>query len=150
MDNPNKEAISKLNDLIQIAADGRDGYEKAAENIEDPNAKASFRQFAQERATYVSQLQQEVIGLNGKPNESEGDIKGALHRTWLDIKGTFTGGDREAIINGCITGEESAVKSYEKSLEEDSISGKTREIVSEQLSGIQNALNVIKSLKDMP
>jgi uncharacterized protein (TIGR02284 family) len=148
MDNPHKDAVNKLNDLIQIAADGRDGYENAAENIDDHSAKASFRKFSQERAAYVSQLQQEVIGLNGKPKESDGDIQGALHRTWLDIKATFTGGDRDAIIDGCITGEESAVESYEKALEKDYIQGRTRELLNQHLSGIKNALNVIKSYKN--
>ncbi|MBS9523049.1 PA2169 family four-helix-bundle protein [Litoribacter ruber] len=150
MDNPNKNTIDKLNDLIAIAADGREGYENAAENIEDHGAKASFRQFSQERASYVNQLQQEIIGLNGKPKDSDGDVQGALHRAWLEIKSTFTGGDREAIVNGCITGEESAIESYEKALEKEYISGSTRSLLNEQLSGIKNALNVIKSYRDNP
>ena len=147
MDNPHSKTIEVLNDLIAIAADGREGYENAAENIEETTAKNVFRKLAQERASYVSQLQQEIISLKGQPKDSDGDVKGALHRTWLSIKSTFTGGNKDTIINGCITGEESAINSYKDALSKDHISGATRDLLNHHLRGIENALASIKAFK---
>jgi len=147
MDNPNSKTIDELNDLIAIAADGREGYENAAENIEDTTAKSVFRKLAVERASYVSQLQQEIISLKGQPKDSDGDVKGALHRTWLTIKSTFTGGKKDAIVNGCITGEESAIESYKDALSKDHITGSSRDLLNHHLRGIENALNSIKAFK---
>lgn len=147
MDNPHSKTIDELNVLIAIAADGREGYENAAEHIEDTTAKSIFRKFAQERATYVSQLQQEIISLKGQPKDSDGDIIGTLHRTWLSIKSTFTGGKKDAIVNGCITGEESAIDSYKDVLSKDFISGSTRDLLNHHLRGIENALSSIKAFK---
>lgn len=147
MDNPNSKTIDELNDLIAIAADGREGYENAANNIEDTTAKNIFRKYAEERASYVSQLQQEIIFLKGQPNDSAGDVKGTLHRTWLSIKSTFSGGNRNAIVNGCITGEESAIDSYKDALSKDYILGSTRDLLNHHLRGIENALNSIKAFK---
>ncbi|HSJ66290.1 MAG TPA: PA2169 family four-helix-bundle protein [Anditalea sp.] len=147
MDNPHSKTIEVLNDLIAIAADGREGYENAAENIEETTAKNVFRKLAQERASYVSQLQQEIISLKGQPKDSDGDVKGALHRTWLSIKSTFTGGNKDTIINGCITGEESAINSYKDALSKDHISGATRDLLNHHLRGIENSLASIKAFK---
>ena len=148
MDNPNSKTIDELNGLIAIAADGREGYDNAAENIEDTTAKNLFRKLAQERASYVSQIQQEIISLGGEPKDSDGDMKGALHRTWLTIKSTFTGGNRSAIVNGCITGEESAIDSYKDALSKDHISGSTRDLLNHHLREIENALRSIKAMKN--
>jgi uncharacterized protein (TIGR02284 family) len=148
MDNPNSKTIDELNGLIAIAADGREGYDNAAENIEDTTAKNLFRKLAQERASYVSQIQQEIISLGGEPKDSDGDMKGALHRTWLTIKSTFTGGNRSAIVNGCITGEESAIDSYKDALSKDYISGSTRDLLNHHLREIENALRSIKAMKN--
>jgi len=148
MNNPNSKTIDELNGLIAIAADGREGYENAAENIEDTTAKSLFRKLSQERASYVSQLQQEIISLGGEPKDSDGDMKGALHRTWLTIKSTFTGGNRSAIVNGCITGEESAIDSYKEALSNDHISGSSRDLLNHHLREIENALASIKAIKN--
>jgi len=147
MDNPNSKTIDKLNELIAIAADGREGYDNAAENIEDTTAKNLFRKYAQERASYVSQLQQEIISLEGQPKDSDGDVKGLLHRTWLTIKSTFAGGSKSAIVKGCITGEESAIDSYKDVLSKDYIKGSTRDLLNHHLRGIENALSSIKAIE---
>jgi len=148
MDNPNSKTIEELNELIAIAADGREGYDNAAENIEDTTAKSLFRKFAQERASFVSQLQQEIISLGGEPKDSDGDVKGALHRTWLSLKSTFTGGSTSAIVKGCITGEESAIENYKDALSKDYIHGSTRDLLNHHLREVENALSSIRSMKN--
>ena len=145
MSNTNQKAIDKLNHLVSIANDGRYGYENAAEDVQDVILKQMFRQYAVERERYADDLKKEVAKLGGSPDKGGGPL-GALHRTWMDIKSTLTSGNREAILKACITGEEAAVNAYEDALKDENISGSAKQAVSEQLSGIQFALNSIRSL----
>ena len=144
MEIKNKEVIEKLNHLIAIAEDGKKGYKNASEDVDDPKMKVLFTRFSDERASYVKQLQVQEITLGGSVAEGGGPI-GALHRVWMDMKSVFTSGDKDAIINACITGEEAAVTAYEDALKNEFITRKIRDVINEQLSGIQNALQTIRS-----
>lgn len=147
MANNNEKAIDRLNHLISIANDGKYGYENAAEDVKDDTLKQMFRQYSQERGNYAEELKREVVNLGGSPDKGGGPL-GALHRTWMDIKSAVTSGDREAILKTCITGEEAAVKAYTEGVEDENISGNTKQIISQQLSGVQSALNSIRSLAE--
>lgn len=145
MASTNEKAVEILNHLISIANDGKYGYENAAEDVEDVTLKQMFRQYSAERGSYAEDLKKEVAILGGSPDKGGGPL-GALHRTWMDIKSAITSGDREAIIKTCVTGEEAAVKAYRDALEDENITGNTKQIVIEQLSGVEAALNSIRSL----
>ncbi len=144
MDEP-KKIIGKLNHLLSIANDGKQGYENAAKDIKDVSLQQMFRQYSLERGRYAAELTDAVNSLNGSPDNSGGPL-GALHRVWMDIKAAITSGDREAILNACITGEEAAVKAYTEVLENPGITGRIHEIIIQQLGAIQAALNSIRSL----
>jgi uncharacterized protein (TIGR02284 family) len=148
MSNVNEKAIDRLNHLIGIANDGKYGYENAAEDVKDATLKQMFTQYSAERAGYAEDLKKEVATLGETPDKGGGPL-GALHRTWMDIKSTLTDGDREAILKACITGEEAAVKAYTEAMEDDNITGHTKQVISQQLSGVQFALNSIRSLAGM-
>src|SRR6478672_7065386 len=109
----NKKAIERLNHLIAIDNDGKFGYENAAKDVKDVTLQQLFRQYSLERGKYAEALKTEVARLGGSPDSGGGPL-GALHRTWMDIKSTFTSGERDAILNTCITGEEAAVKAYQE------------------------------------
>lgn len=145
MSNINEKAIERLNHLTAIANDGKYGYENAAEDVKDATLKQMFMQYSRERAVYAEDLKREVAKRGGSPDKDGGPL-GALHRTWMDIKSTITSGDREAILKTCITGEEAAVKAYTEAMEDENLSGDVKQLVSQQLSGIQFALNSIRSL----
>jgi uncharacterized protein (TIGR02284 family) len=145
MENNNQNTIEKLNHLIAIAEDGKEGYENAAEDVKNDMMKSSFLTFAQERAFYAMQLRQIVQELNGDAEDKGGGSVGSMHRVWMDLKGIFTGGDPDAIINACITGEDAAVKEYQLVLEDNAIVEIYKPGIREQLNGIQHALSFIKS-----
>ncbi|MEX2574455.1 MAG: PA2169 family four-helix-bundle protein [Balneolaceae bacterium] len=141
-----QERISKYNDLIQIATDGRNGYNNAAENVDDAEMERQFREFAQEREGYIRELQRLVRLLNGEVRE-EGSASASLHRAWIDVKSAFTSGDREAIVNACITGEKSALKEYESALKDMDITSEARDVIERHYRGIKQALETIKAYK---
>ena len=138
------ETIKTLEGLISILEDGKLGYTNAAEHVENPAMKTDFLEYARERALFIVELQNQINKLGKSTNTSGGGPLGALHRTWIDIKSAFTGGDTEAIINACITGEEAAIEKYKMALEENHLEHDQIYIVSKQLNSIQNTLSQIK------
>ncbi|WP_269234759.1 ferritin-like domain-containing protein [Flavobacterium flavigenum] len=143
-DETTKEAVKTLEGLISILEDGKLGYTNAAEHVENAAMKTEFLEFARERALFIVELQDEINKLGKSTDTSGGGPLGALHRTWIDIKSSFTGGDTEAIINACVTGEEAAIEKYKKALEENHLEYNQVNIVSKQLNSIQNTLSLIK------
>ena len=143
-DETTKEAVSTLEGLISILEDGKLGYTNAAEHVENAAIKTDFLEYARERALFIVELQDEINKLGKSTDTSGGGPLGALHRTWIDIKSSFTGGDTEAIINACVTGEEAAIEKYKNALEENRLEYNQVNIVSKQLNSIQNTLSLIK------
>jgi uncharacterized protein (TIGR02284 family) len=143
-DETTKETVKTLEGLISILEDGKLGYTNAAEHVENLAIKADFLEYARERALFIVELQNEINKLGKSTDTSGGGPLGALHRTWIDIKSSFTGGDTEAIINACITGEEAAIEKYKKALEDNELEHSQVFIVSKQLNSIQNTLSQIK------
>ncbi|TPG35531.1 ferritin-like domain-containing protein [Flavobacterium pectinovorum] len=139
------EAIHTLEGLISILEDGKLGYTNAAEHVNDLAIKAEFLDHARERALFIVELQDQINKLGKSTDTSGGGPLGALHRTWIDIKSSFTGGDTEAIINACVTGEEAAVEKYKMALEKNEFEGSQIAIISKQLNSIQSTLDKIKA-----
>jgi uncharacterized protein (TIGR02284 family) len=143
-DETTQEAVKTLEGLISILEDGKLGYTNAAEHVENLAIKADFLDYARERALFIVELQDEINKLGKSTDTSGGGPLGALHRTWIDIKSSFTGGDTESIINACVTGEEAAIEKYKHALEENHLEHNQVFIVSKQLNSIQNTLSQIK------
>lgn len=144
-----KEAISTLEGLISILEDGKLGYTNAAEHVENALIKTDFLEYARERALFIVELQDEINKLGKSTETSGGGPLGALHRTWIDIKSSFTGGDTEAIINACVTGEEAAIEKYKMALDKNELDFSQISIVSKQLNSIENTLAKIKMDKSI-
>lgn len=149
MENTNQKVIDTLNHLIAIAYDGKNGYMNAAESVKEEGIRNSFEHFSQERENYIIQLQQQVIRLGGEAQDNGGPL-GALHRTWMDMKSIFTSGDKDAIVNACITGEETAIKEYRDALEEPYITGNIKQLLAEQLRGVESALARVRAHVNTP
>jgi uncharacterized protein (TIGR02284 family) len=142
-----KEVVSTFEGLISILEDGKLGYTNAAEHVESHAIKSDFLEFARERALFIVELQDEINKLGKSTDTSGGGPLGALHRTWIDIKSSFTSGDTEAIINACITGEEAAIAKYKMALDENEFLAHQITIISKQLSSIESTLMEIKAKK---
>ncbi len=142
----NDKIISTLNGLIETCRDGQNGFKEAAENAKSPDLKTFFNQIALERAQCVGELQQEVVRLGGDP-ENTGSTAAALHRVWMDIKGTLTGKDDQSILNEAERGEDSAVKAYEDALKED-LPANIRALVERQFNQIRETHNRVRQLRD--
>lgn len=141
----NEETIRHLNDLIEVALDGEEGYATAGAHVSDPHFQTLFQENAKHRAGFVKELRAEVAKLGGTPATS-GTLQAAVHRGWLDLKSAVSGGASEGIIAACETGEDSAVAAYERVVNLD-ISGAPRAIAEKQLNQIKQAHQQLLNLK---
>jgi uncharacterized protein (TIGR02284 family) len=143
----NDKVISTLNTLIETCRDGQNGFKEAAENVESPELKTFFNQVTLERGQFTGELQQEVQRLGGDP-ENTGSTAAAIHRVWMDIKGSLTGRDDHSILNECERGEDSAVEAYTDALKNENLPSNLRSVVERQFRSIQQVHNRVKQLRD--
>lgn len=142
----NDKVISQLNSLIETCRDGQTGFQEAAENVKSPELKQFFNKVSLDRSQFVGELQQQIHALGGDP-ENTGSTAGALHRTWMDIKGTFTGRDDESILNECERGEDSAVEAYEDAIKA-GLPANITEVIERQFREVKEVHDRVKQMRD--
>jgi uncharacterized protein (TIGR02284 family) len=142
-----KKENTVLNNLIETLKDGQEGFKQAAESVRDPELKALFSQYSQQRSRFATALQSEARRHGETEPETSSSATGALHRGWINLKSAITRGDEHAILAECERGEDSAVEEYKKALD-DGLSPSAQELVSHQFAEIKAAHDRIKSLRD--
>jgi uncharacterized protein (TIGR02284 family) len=145
----NKESVSVLNKLIEINNDRIEGYHTAAKETDEAELKTLFSDLAQTSENCNEDLVDEVNQLGGEPTE-ETRTTGKFFRAWMDVKAAITGKDRKAILNSCEYGEDVAVNTYRKVLEDDSedLSEDQKSMVRHQHKLIKADHDKVKSLRD--
>ena len=143
----NKQSISTLNSLIETLKDGEEGFKQAADGVVDLQLKSLFNEYSRQRGRFANALQTQAQSLGESKPERSSSAEGALHRAWINLKSAVTSGNDHAILSECERGEDSAVKEYEKALNDD-LSPSLREIVSSQYSEVKNAHDRIRNLRD--
>lgn len=146
MADPNKEAISVLNTLIETCENGQKGFASAADAVKDVRYKELLRRNSEQRGRFASELQAEVQRLGGKPEDS-GTAAGAVHRGWIGLRTALTGKDEQAVLSECERGEDHAVKIYRDALQKP-LPENLRVIVSRQATEVQRAHDSMRSLRD--
>jgi uncharacterized protein (TIGR02284 family) len=141
----NEEVISVLNDLIETCKDGEQGYRLAGDEVQNPELRTLFHMYAQQRARFAAELNNEVLRHGGDP-ASSGHVSAALHRGWLNIKTAVIGKDRAVIIDECERGEDAAVKTYQDALKK-VLPSDLLSIVQQQYSEIKKAHDTVRGLK---
>lgn len=138
----NQKSIDALNTLIEINNDRIEGYEKASKETEEADLKTLFSQLAQTSHECNEELVSEVEDLDGTPAEGT-KVSGKFFRVWMDVKAALTGRDRKAILNSCEYGEDVAVNTYKKVLENDA-----KELTKDQIAMVEEQYELIKADHD--
>jgi uncharacterized protein (TIGR02284 family) len=147
----NENVIEILNDLIQINNDRIEGYQRAASELEsdDIDLNGIFSNMQSESRQYLSELTQEVVKLGGEPSTGT-TASGKIYRAWMDVKATFAGKDRKAILASCEFGEDAAQKAYDAALSTDeSLPMEVRQLIANQKAALKTSHDLIKRHRDM-
>lgn len=138
------EVISLLNELIETCRDGREGFRTAAEGVQGAELRRLFLRYAQQRAGFAGELEDEVRRLGGDPERS-GSLVASLHRGWMGLRAALEGGDDRAIVSECERGEGVALETYRTALDTD-MPANVRAMVERQFAEVKEAHNLIGNL----
>lgn len=147
----NDTLITVLNDLIRINNDRVVGYDKAADEARDIDVdlRAVFTRMGEESRQYAAELTQEVVKLGGDPATGTTN-SGKIYRVWMDLKATFSGNSRQAVLENCEFGEDAAQKAYDSALKSDAeIPADVRQLITNQKSSLKTSHDVIKKYRDL-
>jgi uncharacterized protein (TIGR02284 family) len=145
----NEKSSDVLNTLIQINNDRIEGYDRASNETDDVDLKSLFSDLIETSEKCKAELSEEVERLGGTPVEGT-KTSGKFYRAWMDLKAAVTGNDRKAILSSCEYGEDVAVDTYEKAMDndDDDLGIEQRSLIERQYVMIKADHDKIKSLRD--
>lgn len=141
-----KYIVDALEDLVEVARDGQNGYKDAAEHSKRPELRQFFDQVSLERAKFAGELENEAVRLGKADVKRTGDTMGAVHRGWTNLKVSLGGGD-DAILSSMDTGDSYAIDRYKKYIADKQIPDDIRGILRNQAQSITNTLDRVRALR---
>jgi uncharacterized protein (TIGR02284 family) len=142
--------VEVLNDLVRINNDRIAGYERAISESKDLDVdlKAIFEGMIRESEQYRSELVSEIQSSGGDV-ATETTLSGKVYRAWMDLKATFTGASRKAILENCEFGEDAWRRAYEAALSSDAeMSPQIRQLITAQYNNEKASHDLIKKYRD--
>ena len=146
----NEKTAEVLNDLIEINNDRIEGYERASRETEsdDADLRALFNNMASESRRYVNELTS-LVSQTGEEPAKGTTVRGKIYRAWMDVKATFSGHDRKAILASCEFGEDAAQRAYDAALSSDAeIPANIRQVIMDQKTYLDNSHDKIRAMRD--
>jgi uncharacterized protein (TIGR02284 family) len=142
-----KHAIDALEDLIEVARDGQNGYRDGAEHAKDPQLRRFLESVSLARAKFAGDLESYTVRLGKADVDRSGSTLGALHRGWTDLKANLGGGD-DAILSSMETGDGYAKDHYEKYIHDNKLPDDLLEIIRNQAQTIVGTLERIRAMRE--
>ncbi|KQP20633.1 aldehyde dehydrogenase [Pseudorhodoferax sp. Leaf267] len=140
------DVVDVLNDLLENARDGEYGFKTCAEQVETANAKQLFATRAEGCRQAGEELLQLIRQYGGEP-ASGGTAAGALHRGWVQIKGSVGADSELSILESCERGEDTAIARYRKALKQP-LPADVLAVVQRQADGAQKNHDQIRDLRN--
>ena len=140
-----------LQDLIKINNDRIAGYRRAIAEARDLDVdlKALFESMVQESETYKQELASRLSEAGIQELEEGTTNAGKIYRAWMDLKATFTGSDRKAILESCEFGEDAWRRSYEQALSNnEDLDPQLISLITDQYNTEKKSHDLIKKYRD--
>jgi uncharacterized protein (TIGR02284 family) len=110
-------ALQRIDQLTSLVADANKGFDNARENVQSTSLESLFDDMSTMHDRHYRELT-EILQHNGTDIDNGGTLAGALHRTWIGLKSTVTGGDEVAILKAVQFGESQLDEAYEAFINE--------------------------------
>jgi len=150
MQTNNDGLIEVLNDLVKINNDRIAGYDRAISESKDLDVdlKAVFEGMMKESEQYKSELVSQIQAMGGEVT-NDTTLSGKVYRAWMDVKATFSGASRKAILENCEFGEDAWRRAYEAALSSDAeMSADVRQLITGQYNSEKTSHDLIKKYRD--
>jgi uncharacterized protein (TIGR02284 family) len=147
----NEKTIETLNDLIKINNDRIEGYQRAIKESKDLDIdlKATFERMISESTQYKQELTELAQKHDGDIDVDDTTTSGKIYRAWMDVKATFSGHDRKAILESCEFGEDAAQRAYESAINvSEELLPEANQMIAEQQKALKSAHDLIKKYRD--
>ena len=141
-----ESTFSSLNQLIETAKDGQNGFQAAANDCTDATLKQILMQFSRERGRFAVELQS-FAEKQGQEAEQTGSLSAAVHRGWINLRSALSTRDNLAVLEECERGEDYAVQQYLEAVQTNQL-GNAAAVVEKQLDQVQKAHRQIKNLRN--
>jgi uncharacterized protein (TIGR02284 family) len=143
------ERVTK--DLVQTLEDGKGGFAKAADRLQESDRSdlaSTFREFSAQRASMSDELQA-LAEQYGDHIDEDGSVAATLHRGWMAVKDALAGSDDpQGVLDAAEQGEDHALSEYDKALKHDDLSEKLRNIIQRQRGEIKTTHDAVRALRD--
>lgn len=140
--------IEVLNDLLKINTDRAGGYELAIQESRDADLKIMFKNMVEESKKNIGELSRMILKLDGDPKFGENTIAGTIYHVWMELKISFSGKDRQSILNSCEFGEDAAMKAYKSAIQEQYLITEAFDLIYRQAQLQRASHEVIKAYRD--
>jgi uncharacterized protein (TIGR02284 family) len=134
-----------LNHLIETCKDAERGFRHIAEQASDPAVKTLFLDIASQREKFAADLLPYAQRLGGA-QAHDGTTAGALHRTWMDLRGAIFRNDPIAILHEAERGETFSRGVYEHALD-GLLPPTARELVENQYAELRKTAERLRELE---
>lgn len=145
-----ENAAAILEELVETLEDGREGFAKAAQRLEEdgyPELAQRMTQFSDQRARLSAELR-EIALQEGIQIEEEGTVTAALQRGWMSLADAATGDDPHAVLAVAESGEDHAVSEFERALQYDDLPADWRPVIATQADAVRSAHDEVRALRD--
>jgi uncharacterized protein (TIGR02284 family) len=141
----NDQHIKVLNSLVEATLDSAHGYRDAAKDAKNPRFKSLFERRSMERNQLTAELQTEIRGLGGEP-EDDGTVLASAHRMFLNLKNTVAGSD-QGVVNEVEAGEDHIKAKFEHALRNENLPSPVKGVVSKVYAVIKAGHDQMRDLK---
>ncbi|HAO28692.1 MAG TPA: hypothetical protein DCQ68_15625 [Chryseobacterium indologenes] len=113
-----------------------------------PDIKDDYDRMISQSKIMKSELINLIIEKKGSPEDSP-SISGTVHRTWIDIKNSFTLGNLEnSTLENVVFGEKAAIEAFQNAIDSGNLSEKDNSIASEQLHQLKQSYDQFKKIEE--
>lgn len=134
-----------LNDLIEIARDGKDFYTEAAGKVKDAELSALFTRIAGVKADIVNALSSTVLATGGKPAE-HGTMVGSMQQFYGKVRATL-GDTQYGYVAELEESEDRLLKAFKDALTDNDVPPAARQEVTRLLPHVQETHEVMRARK---
>jgi len=135
-----------VNNLIEICRDGMEGFETAANAVNDGTLKNELEQYGSQRGVFAAALSNAMEEMGFQPR-THGSISGALHRGLISLMKIAPGDNEHAVLVACERGEDAALEAYMEA-SGTPLPGAIAELVSTQYQIVKATHDRIRTLRD--